>query len=1030
MRRGLRDGWRREDESGRRGAGSTHLSYGEDERRRDRDEGNRKTHFDRHREDYRHQTQSEGRNHGYPSDLRVTPFSSRRCRPRRPSDAFDGHAARRSRSRTPTSYEASRRGRDTWREEGMPYRGRQRSRERERTKWRHAGPRPDHRDDRYSIRRDERRSFSSGRGMERREGQDARGDDYREGREAGRGDSHAGRREGGGMRDETEERPRGDIRGQRVVQEREARTIQFTPVSQTNRDEPARGIESDSTGARPSASTFILRPRGEGVGPSPSSQSPAFPASYVAAGGERRNPLSAPVVRLSPVSAPSQGFAAGQREGREDERRGEQEDSHEEGRGGPNVFEAASRHREHEDMHRPHAVAPGCPMAAGQEPGSLQPFGAQMCPPPPPTAPAFPSVPQADSRFRPPSHHSHAPFPPPSCHVTFHSASAPPVGPPGGLCPRPGSGPVGLCRPPYPPPVVVGPAARRAVPESGEGAVFLSASSRFGRSDPPPHPPHMVPHPPYFGPPGNGGVRPIHPPARHGLVAGPLGSDGSGRPPLGAGSSTLWGSGGGEEHSRAAEGPGRAGLQRQFDGESWREKGVAPGFADGACRGAENTPATAPVVLRLSGVPGPLLTHENMLSFCSMFGQVAHVDVQPGQQSVRVTFADPAAAAEAGRNAPRAFGTPALVVEVISQLSGASAAAVSASPPSAAQGGASANAVLIHTPGSNKFVSPEYVEKKKQLEELQRKREQCAKKKQELLTKLTGSLQKAIARLTDAETPENEKEAVRAMIASIKEKISLLSDDKQKDARPEEEARLEEKLRRLQAEAFARGLNPRLLLQQAAAQNPYKLDFRTTYIKCSGPSLENIQDQETFTEWVIAHSDALLADAIEAVLRVDEGGTSFCCLKYINRQAAEQAMRNSASLNAQLEWMAPPALPDASACVPGDASLLETREGEDELVSSSLAASAYEPMASFAASGPREDGDGRQALAFDSDLDTLRREESREASRGEETRNAHGPTPGATDRPRMGHTTSRDGGKPFEHHPHNLQETEVDYDFE
>ncbi|KFH06865.1 hypothetical protein TGVAND_201140 [Toxoplasma gondii VAND] len=1027
--------FRRAEERGRRGAGGIQLSYGEGERRRDRD-AERESYLRRHKEDSRHER--ERRRHPCPSDHRLGAFSWRRYRQRN-SPEVEGYAPRRSRSRTP-SYESARRGRDRRRDEDISYRSRQRSRERERTQWRTPGPRTDHREDNYSSRRERRRSFSDDPGMDRRDrGRDARGDSYRDLREEAGGDSRSGRREDSGRREETEGRHGGD-----TPDERETCTgIQFSPCSQTNRDERAVEIEDEGAGpvgASTSASPLILRPRGDGVGPAhPSTSSqlpPPFKSSYGATDGDYRGPLSGSVVRLSPVSAPAQGFALGQR-GPEDATTGFPGDRHEGAQRQQHAFDDGSRHRGPEGVRLAQAVTPGMggrPDAAGAEPNSLQPFGAQMCRPPPPPAPtAFPSVPhsQSDNRFRPslssqhPSHpHS---FPPPSCPPHFPSPAPPLTGPPAGLCPRPGDGSLGHCRPPYPPPLVMGAAGGRAVPGNGEGPMFLNASSGFPPSGPLPNPTHaMVAPPPYFGPPRNGGgLRPGPPPLRHGPPAGPLGSDAPGRPPLGTGGPPPnWVSGRGEENPRGPEAPGRPAMQRPFEEGTWRETG-GPGFHDegATCCGAENTAGTAPVVLRLAGVPGPFLTHENMLSFCSMFGQVAHVDVQPGQQSVRATFADPAAAAEAGRNAPRAFGAPALVVEIISQLSGVSGGAVSAvSPPSALHEGSASNAVLIHTPGSNKFVSAEYVEKQKQLEELQRKREQCAKKKQELLAKLTESLKEAIARLTDAQTPENEKEAVRAMIASIKEKISLLSDDKQKDARPEEEVRLEEKLRRLQAEAVARGLNPRLLLQQAAAQNPYKLDFRTTYIKCSGPALDNIQDQETFTEWVLAHSDALLADAIEAILRVEEGGTSFSCLKYINRQAAEQVMRNRASLDAHLEWMAPPALPEAPACA-SDASLFEAREGEEEPRTSSLAA-AYDSPPGFAAAASSDDLDGRRSL-LDSDLEALRREESR----AEERNAAVGHTPGTSDKTRTGQTASRDGGKPFDQH-HSLHETEVDYDFE
>ncbi|PFH32735.1 hypothetical protein BESB_013470 [Besnoitia besnoiti] len=989
------------------------------------------------------------RRYGYPGSGYGSRDSASSSRRHRHLHASGGHSSRRS--RTPPPYLSrsncrDREGRGGGGAEGPYSRDRRRSREREGDPLydsrRRGSPRGDRRDRAYPYRRERRHSCEPDRRGGRRRFDEERGDSARQ-LEDPRANLHAG-----SGAEEAQER---SVLSEAHRAQNDADAGVVCLSSSGAASSPPIALTFSSASASPlhsaslaSASPLVLRPRHDGAGaPVSGPSSPAlFASSAGAEGGEAPGPAPA-VVHLSPPAAGPQVFAG--------PGRGESVAPGEALRGPHDEALPPPRNGGGDgNLHRPHILVPGHPGPPGQPGAPLHAFAGQVrIAPPASSSASFPGprlggAPSPHAAFAPTPHNDRRPFfgsLPPLAGPAPHGAPPPPGTLPGG----PGR-PAGLCRLPpfqppppssfpplssFPPPPGVAP-----LPAEGDGTMFCNGAV-FGPRGPRPAPPSGVPPPPFFGP----GDRPGAPPQHSGLGGG-----GPPRPPVHPDMvrPPQWAPGRGEEGG-AATGPmlldGRRvrGAGRQYEGDlsatPWAEEGGPElgGLKAGA----------APVVLRLASVPQPLLTHENMLSFCSMFGRVEHVEIQPGDLSARVTFSDPAAAAEAGRSAPGAFEAPTLVVEVISQLHGSlvppAAPLASAQPargPAARE--VALNAVVMHAPGPNKFVSAEYLEKKRQMEELQRRKEECAKKKQELLGKLTASLQlsrrgpglrrlqgalpsllasvflsaqNAIARLTDPLTPESEQGAVRTMIASIKEKIAFLS--YQKEGRPEEETRLEEKLRKLQAEALARGLNPRLVLQQAAAQNPYKLDFRTTYIKCLGPALEDIRNSDAFTEWVVSHAEPLMGDAIEAVVEMEEGGRRFGCLKYINRQSAEQVMRNCASLPFQLEWMEPPADPDADA----------------RGASSGFAAASAVPFLP-SLHGGEDDGfvaDGRNALLLESDLNTLRREEE---GRGEEARGAvFSFNGGSAQRARPG-APSREGTKGFDQQPHNPHETEVDYDFE
>ncbi|PHJ23216.1 proline rich [Cystoisospora suis] len=693
-------------------------------------------------------------------------------------------------------------------------------------------------------------------------------------------------------------------------------------------------------------------------------------------------------------------------------------------------------HPRPQQQHMQHQLSPLRQENPGffEPPGSLRPFPSPGGTPGGAFLSSNSGMPVPSNSLRPPPHHPFSSHPPSGAPGPFRPFLRPPPAPSGG---GPPSGHPGYCHPrmPFPP---------RAPPPPQSD------------SETPPRPPvnpglrphHLYPSGQVPFPPNSSGVRPPHPTRAGGIPPPPASKPtyfNEHRGGLGPRSRPPWPPqrepaassfvpGGGPVDAAAPSPGGRGGNGESFLEFSNPRAGNGPSAGglpfsqqDGG-GGSGAGEGTLPVVLRMSGVPGALLTYDNILSFCSMYGQVESVELSTGpDQTARVTFLDRLAAEEAGSAASRAFESPDLVVEIISKPRGSfpsasSAASLSSSAAVTSMPGGDLRPrwpppVFDVQLGAHKFESASYLEKKKRMEELQKQKERCEQKKQELLVKLTASLKQAIAQLTDPKTPDSEKEAIRNMIQTIKEKISLLSSEGSK-SKDEEEARLEERLKKLQAEAVARGLNPNVVLRQAAAQNPYKLDFRTTYVKCTGAPVEGIRDRDAFAEWVFSQPDALLTDAIELVsLEVDEEGRGFGCLKYLTRQTAEQVIRNQANQPFTLEWMDPP----LSDVPPSEAFLGPSSDGANHM-----------------GEAVQEEGMEGERCA-NGDFDSAGNAEGTQRLVDEEgTPGSYAATPddpgnqqshNSGGKPMLGAAGSREGGKSFEGGAHH-HDTEVDYDFE
>ncbi|KAF8822268.1 hypothetical protein IE077_004144 [Cardiosporidium cionae] len=325
-------------------------------------------------------------------------------------------------------------------------------------------------------------------------------------------------------------------------------------------------------------------------------------------------------------------------------------------------------------------------------------------------------------------------------------------------------------------------------------------------------------------------------------------------------------------------------------------------FGEASVRRESSTEKT----IMLSRLPPELCTLDALNSYFKMFGVIQDIRCERAQHCAFIEFFDASSANQSLQSEP--FGLSHIGVMLVQNRSNLPIRDLHPVLASSAPTAESAAPVVQKMPSQpqNKFESEEYLKKKEQQLQNERLKETLDQKQNNLLKKLTKRLQETIAASTAASIPEEKKSHYAQVIRKLRAQLEELNESINASKYPKksaEEMRLEEKLANLERVAAREGVDTKKVLSAALKSHPYKLDYRTSYVKVSDIP-EAITDQETLSEWVALHNDSLFGNAIDVFsLERDSDGLIFCCIKYISRHSAEQVMNEREKLDFSLEWL-------------------------------------------------------------------------------------------------------------------------------